>query len=99
MAASTYIPQHLRQVVAERTKFRCEYCQLQQELCPETFEVDHIMPRALGGKAEPDNLCYACPVCNNAKRSQITAQDPPDRPARATVRPPTAQLEPAFSLE
>ena len=61
MAASTYIPQHLRQVVAERAKFRCEYCQLQQELCPETFEVDHIMPRALGGKAEADNLCDACP--------------------------------------
>jgi len=75
MAASAYIPQHLRQVVAERAKFRCEYCQLQQELCPETFEVDHSMPRVLGGKAEPDNLCYACPVCNNAKRSQITAQD------------------------
>jgi hypothetical protein len=76
MAPSAYIAQHLRQLVAERAKFRCEYCQLQQELCPESFEVDHIIPRALGGPTEPDNLCYACPVCNNAKRAQITAQDP-----------------------
>jgi hypothetical protein len=76
MAPSVYTSQHLRQLVAERAKFRCEYCQLQQELCPETFEVDHIIPRAWGGKTEPDNLCYACPVCNNAKRSQVIARDP-----------------------
>ncbi len=76
MAPSAYIAPPLRQLVAERAKSRCEYCQLQQELCPETFEVDHIIPRALGGKSAPDNLCYACPVCNNAKRSQITAHDP-----------------------
>jgi hypothetical protein len=75
MASSAYIPPRPRQLVAERAQFRCEYCQLQQELCPETFEVDHIMPRALGGQTEPDNLCYACPVCNNAKRSQIMGQD------------------------
>ena len=76
MAPSVYIPRSLRQLVAERAEFRCEYCQLQQALCPETFEVDHIIPRALGGQTEPDNLCYVCPVCNNAKRSHITARDP-----------------------
>ena len=76
MAPSAYIPRHLRQRVAEPAKFRCAYCQLQQELCPETFEVDHIMPRAMGGQTTLDNLCYACPVCNNAKRSHITGQDP-----------------------
>ena len=76
MTSSTYISPSVRRLVAERAKSRCEYCQLQQELCPDTFEVDHILPRALGGKTEPNNLCYACPVCNNAKRSQITAHDP-----------------------
>ena len=81
MAPSAYIPQPLRQLVAEQAEFRCEYCQLQQELCPETFEIDHIIPRALGGHTESDNLCYSCPVCNNAKRSQITARDPQNRPA------------------
>lgn len=63
-------------MVAERGKLRCEYCQLQQELCPETFEVDHIIPRALEGKTQPENLCYACPVCNNAKRAQVFGCDP-----------------------
>ena len=73
---STYIPPSIRQHVAERAKFCCEYCQLQQELCPDTFEVDHIIPRALGGKTELNNLCYSCPVCNNAKRFHIAARDP-----------------------
>lgn len=76
MAPSAYIPAPLRQLVGQRAKFRCEYCQLQQELCSETFEVDHIIPKALGGKSDPDNLCCACPVCNNAKRSQISGRDP-----------------------
>lgn len=76
MTSSTYISPSVRRLVIERAKFRCEYCQLQQELCPDTFEIDHIIPRALGGKTEPNNLCYSCPVCNNAKRSQIAARDP-----------------------
>jgi hypothetical protein len=49
---------------------------LQQNLCPETGEIDHIIPRALGGQTVSDNLCYACPVCNNAKRSHRAARDP-----------------------
>lgn len=76
MASSTYIPPSVRKLVVERAKFRCEYCQLQQDLCPDTFEVDHIIPRMLGGKTEENNLCYSCPVCNNAKRFQIMAPDP-----------------------
>jgi hypothetical protein len=76
MRSSTYVPLSVRQLVTERAKFRCEYCRLQQELCPDTFEVDHIIPRVFGGKTEPNNLCYACPVCNNAKRAQVAARDP-----------------------
>ncbi|MCI0682010.1 MAG: HNH endonuclease [Gemmataceae bacterium] len=49
---------------------------MQQELCPEPFEIEHIIPRALDGPTEADNLCLACPVCNNAKRHRISANDP-----------------------
>jgi 5-methylcytosine-specific restriction endonuclease McrA len=42
----------------------------------DTFEVDRIIPQALGDKTELNNLCYSCPVCNNAKRSHIAARDP-----------------------
>ena len=79
MPPSTYVALPLRRFVAERASRRCEYRQLQEELCPTTFEVDHIIPRALGGPTEPTNLCYACPVCNNAKRSQVMGSDPRTR--------------------
>jgi hypothetical protein len=69
------VPSKLRQRVARRAKFRCEYCQLQQDLCPETFELDHIVPKSVGGVTDFENLCLACPVCNNAKRDQIVARD------------------------
>lgn len=29
-----------------------------------TFEVDHIVPAAGGGKTRLSNLCLCCPTCN-----------------------------------
>lgn len=76
MGRSTFIPQWMRREAARRANNTCEYCRLQQALCPEEFEIDHVMPRAAGGPTELANLCLACPVCNNAKRSQVTGVDP-----------------------
>lgn len=76
MTPPGYIPRQLRREVAERALFICEYCQAQQALLPETFEIDHIMPRSEGGATSLDNLCLACPVCNSAKREQTTGRDP-----------------------
>jgi 5-methylcytosine-specific restriction endonuclease McrA len=47
-----------------------------QALCPEPFEVDHIIPRSARGATVLSNLCLACPVCNNAKQDRLTAIDP-----------------------
>lgn len=27
-----------------------------------TFEVDHIIPRQVGGATQLDNLCFSCPT-------------------------------------
>ena len=62
------VPSNLRRYVVERAVSLCEYCRLRQDLCPEPFEVDHIIPRAASGLTILENLCLACPVCNNAKR-------------------------------
>jgi hypothetical protein len=37
-----------------------------------TFEVEHIVPRSLGGKTAFNNLCLACPSCNRHKSNRIT---------------------------
>jgi len=75
MAKRVFISARLRQSVARRARNFCEYCRLQQQLCPETFEIEHIIPRALDGPTNLDNLCLACPVCNNAKRDRISGHD------------------------
>lgn len=32
------------------------------------MEIDHIIPEALGGLTEEDNLWLACPLCNEHKK-------------------------------
>ncbi|MDA1018338.1 MAG: HNH endonuclease signature motif containing protein [Planctomycetota bacterium] len=76
MGRSRFISQQLRQQVAERAGFACEYCRLPQSLATSTFEIDHILARTHGGPTEIGNLCFACPVCNGAKHAQQRARDP-----------------------
>ena len=70
------IPTRLRREVERRARGLCEYCRLQQSLCPEPFEMDHILPRAVDGPTILENLCLACPLCNSAKQSKLLATDP-----------------------
>jgi len=41
-----------------------------------TFGVDHIIPRAAGGKTTQSNLCLCCPTCNRHKAARLQAPDP-----------------------
>ena len=66
----------VRERLAERAGFRCEYC-----LCPEshslsTFTVEHIQPTAGGGPDEEPNLAYSCGGCNAFKGQATTGIDP-----------------------
>jgi hypothetical protein len=67
----------LRYLVALRANGRCEYCRRYQVMIGETFfEVEHILPRALGGSTHPANLAFACRRCNLLKSDKMTALDP-----------------------
>lgn len=66
-----WISAELRQTVADRAKQLCEYCLIAEA---DTFygcEVDHIISLKHGGTTAPDNLAYACALCNRAKGSDI----------------------------
>ena len=73
---SVYIPVELRRQVAERAKGYCAYCRSAEHLMGITFEVDHIIPEASGGRTVLENLCLSCPVCNRAKAKRLLATDP-----------------------
>jgi 5-methylcytosine-specific restriction endonuclease McrA len=62
-----WISTELRQTIADRARELCEYCLIAEA---DTFygcEVDHIISLKHGGSTEPDNLAYACALCNRAK--------------------------------
>jgi hypothetical protein len=68
---SSYINAALRQLVATRADFLCEYCLIHEE---DTFfgcEVDHVISEKHGGQSEAENLAYACAFCNRSKGSDI----------------------------
>lgn len=48
-----------------RDGFRCQYCGKRKSVSELTL--DHITPRAQGGRSAPENLATACVDCNNRK--------------------------------
>jgi hypothetical protein len=68
---SRYLSAEVRQLVAARADYLCEYCLIAED---DTFfgcEVDHIISLKHGGSSEADNLAYACVFCNRQKGSDI----------------------------
>lgn len=50
-------------IILERDGYCCAYCGQTEGL----FEVDHIVPVALGGGDDPENLICVCAPCNRSK--------------------------------
>jgi hypothetical protein len=65
-----------REAVAQRAQGSCEYCQVPEDFCPDTFEMEHITPLAHGGNNELNNIAFSCSGCNQAKGVQMEAVDP-----------------------
>lgn len=51
-----------RENVFKRDGFECQYCGTKKELT-----IDHIIPKAKGGKTSWNNLVTACKKCNSKK--------------------------------
>ncbi len=61
----------LRQLVAHRANYLCEYCLIHEDDTHFGCQVDHIISLKHQGKDTSDNLAYACAFCNRAKGSDI----------------------------
>ncbi|MBK9092972.1 MAG: HNH endonuclease [Anaerolineae bacterium] len=73
---ATPIPSDLRRLVAERARYRCEYCLLPQTMALHRHEPDHIVPLQHGGVTEAINLALACLRCNRYKGPNVGSFDP-----------------------
>jgi hypothetical protein len=72
----TTVTRAQRQVIRERARGRCEYCQSPIGFSTEPFTAEHIHPRSRGGPTTLDNLALACTGCNGHKGVKIQAPDP-----------------------
>jgi 5-methylcytosine-specific restriction endonuclease McrA len=91
-----YLRKALRQLVSTRAKQRCEYFQTQAEPTAMPMEVDHIIPLALQGLTEENNLCLACSYCNDAKNDRIAGLDPESGEYVALFNPRTQRWKEHF---
>ena len=76
MTESKYVPTKLRKLVIQRSNRICEYCRSQEDFSAESFSVEHIFPRIIGGETVEKNLAFACQGCNSHKAIKISAADP-----------------------
>jgi hypothetical protein len=65
MAVST----RLRWEILRRDQFACRYCGARALEDGAVLEVDHVLPKVLGGRDRADNLVAACEACNSGKGS------------------------------
>jgi hypothetical protein len=74
--SDAYVPRALRERVTAQALRRCGYCLTPEWLIGAPMEIEHIIPRSLGGQTVENNLWLACSLCNEYKGIQIVAPDP-----------------------
>jgi len=67
-SSAGYVSGTLWYEILKRAKFRCELCGVSAEV--KALEVDHILPRNLGGTDDEYNLQALCYSCNAMKRDR-----------------------------
>jgi len=65
-----------RRAVFARAKGCCEYCLSQARFATQSFTVEHIIPRYVGGETALENLALSCFGCNSHKSTKTHALDP-----------------------
>lgn len=95
---SRKIPQNLRNTVAQRAGYRCEYCLTSEADSVIAFEVDHIFPVKHGGPTSLENLAYTCIICNRQKGSNIATAEYPSRQFISLYNPRTDKWTEHFDL-
>jgi hypothetical protein len=97
---SRYISEFLRDFVANRASFRCEYCRVHAQNSFFAFHIDHIVSIKHVGKTTADNLAYTCQICNLSKGSDIaTFIKKSDNPIPFFLNPRTDSWNEHFSIE
>jgi len=61
-----------RRSLFERDNGSCQYCNL--HVSYKHFEMEHVIPRSLGGKTTWENIVVSCRKCNSRKGAQTPSE-------------------------
>jgi hypothetical protein len=89
----------IRQLVALRANYRCEYCRKPDMVANFKFHIEHIIGRQHGGSDHPDNLAYACSNCNWKKGPNISTVLSENGPIVSLFNPRTENWFKHFTVE
>jgi hypothetical protein len=70
------IPEEVRARIRTQANNQCGYCLSLQKYVLGILEIEHIIPKAVGGSDDEENLWLACRLCNSYKGVQTEARDP-----------------------
>jgi hypothetical protein len=84
-----HVPAHVRRAVWKRDGGRCQFRLASGEICGSTLrvEIDHVIPRALGGSSTVENCRLACRTHNDRSARRVFGDAWMDR---FTTNPRTA---------
>ena len=72
---SEWISLELREVIRQRARGRCEYCQLHEDDAGLRHQPDHIVAVKHRGATVESNLAYSCAMCNSFKGTDLSSID------------------------
>lgn len=61
-----------KRLICQRDEWTCMYCGI--PVTQDTFSIDHIVPRAQGGRSSFTNTVCACKPCNSRKADRTPKQ-------------------------
>ena len=70
------VPKALREQIAADAGHRCGYCLTDQRVSGAQMHIEHLVPRAQGGRSERTNLWLSCAWCNSYKGTRTEAVYP-----------------------
>ncbi|MEG3847251.1 HNH endonuclease signature motif containing protein [Microcoleus sp. herbarium19] len=90
------VSEQVKAIIRAQAQNRCGYCRSLQMYVLGILELDHIIPKAVGGTDNEENLCLACSLCNNYKGIQTDALDPVTQTRVTLFNPRTQQWSEHF---
>jgi hypothetical protein len=70
------ISEAIQRAVRQRANFQCEYCHVSEKWQYVSFTIEHVLPAAMGGENNLENLALCCFACNRRKSNKTKALDP-----------------------